>query len=110
MKKTAARITCAIAALLLLLLLTACETELIGTWKSVTDPDRTAVSFKASGKVIMDSGDFEVEGTYSVKENVITMILTDPEGDQYQLVAKYAISGKKLFLENENGQVEAFTK
>jgi hypothetical protein len=96
-----------------LLLLSACGHELLGTWKSVSSEQRTSLTFKSSGAVILEQSDFALEGTYTVKENEVTMLFTEPNGDISRVVANYSISGKKLFLElssNASRPVEVFTK
>ncbi len=90
--------------------LTACGNELIGTWTSITGTAGTTVTFKNSGAVTLSAGGFELSGNYTAENGVIIMNLSDPQGDKYQMTMNYYIDGKKLYLENENGEIETFSK
>lgn len=90
--------------------LTACGSEIDGTWISATSESRTALTFKSNGSVTLEQDGYIVKGEFTAKDGKLTMRLIDQQGDAYVINAEYALSGKKLFIENENGQVEAFTK
>ncbi len=84
--------------------------ELYGTWNSVSGDSGTAVTFKSSGAVNLSVGTFSISGKYTAENGTIIMNLTDSGGDMYQITMNYYIDGKKLYLENENGDVETFSK
>ncbi len=84
--------------------------QLYGTWHSITSDSGTSVTFKSSGAVILSVGNFSLSGKYTAENGVIIMNLTDDEGDMYQMTMNYYIDDKKLYLENENGDIETFSK
>lgn len=87
-----------------------CGNELLGTWTSITGDSGTTVTFKSSGSVILSVGGFSLSGSYTAENGVIIMNLTDSQGDKYQMSMNYYIDEKKLYLENENGDIETFSK
>lgn len=105
---------CTVISLLLVaaavLSLSACGDELLGTWTSVTGDAGTRITFKNSGSVILSLGGFSIAGNYTVQNGVMILNLTDPQGDKYQMTMNYYIDGNKLYLENENGDIETFSK
>lgn len=90
--------------------MSACGDELLGTWTSITGDSGTSISFKNSGAVSVSLGGFSMSGNYTAENGVIIMNLSDPSGDKYQIVMNYYIDGEKLYLENENGDIETFSK
>ncbi len=114
MKKTLCTAVSVLLIAVCLFTLSACGAkgtrELYGTWHSITSDSGTSVTFKSSGTVILTVGTFSVSGRYSAENGVIIMNLSDDEGDMYQITMNYYIDEKKLYLENENGDIETFSK
>ncbi len=114
MKKTLCTAVSVLLIAVCLFTLSACgaksSRELYGTWNSITSDSGTSVTFKSSGAVILSVGNYSISGQYSVDGGVIIMNLTDDEGDMYQMTMNYYIDEKKLYLENENGDIETFSK
>ena len=94
----------------MMLTLSACGNELAGTWHSITSESGITITFENSGAVRITLGDFRMTGRYTSENGAIIMNLTDPQGDEYQFSMNYYIDGKKLYLENENGDIETFSK
>lgn len=131
MKATAKKILFFVMSVLTVLaLLCSCGSELDGTWTSNADKS-TKIKFSGS-KVKVSRGNFKLSGTYELDEedqDLITMNLTDENGNIYRIVAKKRF-GKKgakddseeankyreedkniLVLENTaNGEKETFVK
>ena len=99
----------AVAALLGLLLLTACGSELAGKWRS-TSEKRTQLAFSSTGRVTMSADGIELEGVYAVEGDSMVMQLEAPDGEVYNINATYWIEDKTLYMQNDKGQVEKFER
>ncbi len=110
MKKTVCTAVCIILTVAAVFSLSACGDDLLGTWTSVTGSTGATVTFKSSGYVSLSVEGYEISGNYTAENGVIVMNLEDGQGDKFQLKMSYYIDEKKLYLENENGDVEVFSK
>ena len=110
MKRTVCTVVSVLLVIAAVLSMSACGDELLGTWTSMTGDSGTTVTFKSSGAVILAVGDFSLHGSYTAENGVIIMNLTDSQGDKYQMSMNYYIDDEKLYLENENGDIETFSK
>lgn len=104
--RTAAVLT---AAVLCLLMLTACETELTGKWHSTSEL-RTELSFSATGRAEMSADGITLTGTYEAEEGYLIMTLLAPNDEVYVIEATYELTEEYLYLENSKGQVEVFER
>ena len=97
--------------LALLITLSACGSELNGTWTSIEDED---THIKISGeKVIITYDEFRIDGTYELDDDGnIIFHLTDRNGNKYKIVAKLSINqkNKTITLTNPKGESEVFEK
>lgn len=110
MKKAVLTVVSVLLVAAAVLSMAGCGNELLGTWSSITGDAGTTVTFKSSGAVVLTVGDFSLGGSYTAENGVIIMNLTDAQGDKYQMAMNYYIDENKLYLENENGDIETFSK
>lgn len=96
MKSTAKKILLSVISLFTMLtLLCACGSDLDGTWTSNSDKN-TKIKFSGN-KVRVSYGSFKLNGTYETDEEdetVITMNLTDENGNKYRIIAKKSFGSK----------------
>ena len=96
MKSTAKKILLSVVSILaMLMLLCACGSDLDGTWTSNSDKS-TKIKFSGN-KVKVSYGNFKMNGTYETDEedeNIITMNLTDENGNKYRIIAKKSYGSK----------------
>lgn len=96
MKSTARKILLSVVSILsMLMLLCACGSDLDGTWTSNSDKN-TKIKFSGN-KVKVSYGSFKMSGTYETDEedeNIITMNLTDENGNKYRIIAKKSYGSK----------------
>lgn len=97
--------------LVLLITLSACGSELDGTWTSIEDED---THIKISGeKVKITYDEFRIDGTYELDDDGnIIFHLTDKNGNKYKIVAKLSTNqkNKTITLTNPKGESEVFEK
>lgn len=107
----ARRLSLALVSLLLTLTLCACGSELNGTWTSQADK-ATKIRFKGE-KVRVTRGKFKMNGVYEADEtnpSLITLTLTDDDGNRYRLTAEFTVDKNTLTLKNTSGDTEVFRK
>lgn len=100
-----------LAGLFLMLTLCACGSELDGTWTSQADK-ATKIRFKGE-KVRVTRGKFKMNGVYEADEtnpSLITLTLTDDDGNRYRLIAEFTVDKNYLTLKNTAGDSEVFRK
>ncbi len=107
--KTAMRSVVLCAMLLTLVLLVGCGSELSGKWRSTSEKE-TQLAFSSTGRVTMSADGIELSGTYTTEGENLTMVMSAPDGNTYNIEAKYTIEDKTLTLENNKGQVETFIR
>ena len=98
-------------ALMLVLPLSSCGSELDGTWRSRSDEDTRIKIAVENVRIIYD--DFRIDGTYEIDDEYnIIFHLTDRNGYKYKIVAKLnSDSGHKtITLTNSKGESEIFEK
>ena len=107
--KIAKRAVAILMAIVLIASLMGCGTDLTGKWRS-TSEKRTQLAFSSGSKVTMSADGIELSGTYTAVNGELTMTMTAPDGEVYVIEASYEISDKKLYLENDKGQIEVFER
>ena len=96
---------------MLLFSISACGSELDGTWTSCEDED---TRIKISGqKVKIYYDEFRIDGTYELDDDGnIIFHLTDNNGSKYKIIAKLSTdrNNKTITLTNPKGESEVFEK
>lgn len=103
------RVAAVVLVVVLLTVFAACDSGITGKWRS-TSEKHTQLAFSSSGKVSMSADGITMSGTYSALGDKLVMTLDAPDGEMYVIEAIYKIEGKKLYLENNKGQVEVFER
>lgn len=107
--KKMVRLTALLLAVLMLLSLTACGSELSGKWRS-TSEKHTQLNLSATGRAEMSADGITLTGTYEAENGMIKMTLLAPNDEVYVIEAFYELNDDYLYLENSKGQVEVFQK
>lgn len=98
-------------AMLFVIPMSSCGSELDGTWRSRSDED-TRIRFSGE-KVRITYDDFRIDGTYELDDDYnITFHLTDRNGIKFKIIAKLSTdrNHKILTLTNPKGESEIFEK
>ena len=107
--KRIVKLTALALALLALLSLAGCGSELRGKWRS-TSEKRTQLTLSAAGRAEMSADGITLTGTYDAEDGRLIMTLLAPNEEVYVIEATYELHDDYLYLENSKGQVEVFQK
>lgn len=81
--------------------------EIYGTWTSTADTAAELV-ISENGSASLEIDGLRLEGTYVIENNIITLFVTDPNGQQHTISALFELSDEELILTNAQGQSEVF--
>lgn len=108
--KYARRMAAVTLVVILVLSLVGCGSDgLTGKWRS-TSEKKTQLAFSSTGRVTMSADGIELAGQYSVSGDKLEMALNAPDGELYVIDAIYRVEDRKLYLQNEKGQIEVFVR
>lgn len=81
--------------------------EIYGKWTSVS-ATATELIISEDGKASLEIDGLLLEGTYIIENNVLTLFLTDPSGEEHTIPAIFELTDDELILTNSQGQSEVF--